>query len=74
MGSTMRSGSSFAASFVTAAFALLHALLPRRTSDEIWAALVSRAGTWRAVVPRNLDGDAAFECLSQRERISPNDN
>jgi subtilisin family serine protease len=64
-GSTRQSGSSFAASFVTAAVALLHASVPQRTSDEIWAALLGRAGAWRSVVPRRLDADAAFVSLSQ---------
>ena len=63
-GFTVRSGSSFAPSFVTAAVALLHASAPGRTGDEVWNALLGPPGGARSVVPRSLDAEAAFRSLS----------
>ncbi|MET0396791.1 MAG: S8 family serine peptidase [Longimicrobiaceae bacterium] len=63
-GSRLRSGSSFAASFVTASIALLHAVLPRHPTDEIWAALLSPARVGSSIVPKRVDADRVFHLLS----------
>jgi subtilisin family serine protease len=57
-GMSLRSGSSFAAAFVTAVFALLRSAFPRRRSPEqIWRALL---GGGRSVVPAPVDAEAAL--------------
>lgn len=57
------SGSSLAASFVTAAFALLSARLQALLSWRIWDALLLRCATTRSVSPPHLDTRTALHHL-----------
>jgi subtilisin family serine protease len=62
----LRSGSSYAASFVTAAFALLRTLPTRLDPDLIWGQLLAahRPTAARSLVPPPLDGDLSRELLA----------
>jgi subtilisin family serine protease len=67
-GYTIRSGSSFAAAFVTGASALLAALAPRQSREELWGALLripsaSTQASW--LFPMYLDVEASFKHLKQ---------
>jgi subtilisin family serine protease len=62
---SLRSGSSFAAAFVTGAFALLSALVPGASSADIWRALRTKDAFARAGAngPFPLDAEASLQEL-----------
>jgi membrane-anchored mycosin MYCP len=64
----LRSGSSFAAAFVTGTFALLRALVPVASSATVWRALTTRHGARGAGDngPFPLDAEAALQELLAR--------
>jgi subtilisin family serine protease len=65
-GYELRSGSSYAASFVTAAFALLSTLRSGRDPAHVWNALLAAhrpAGPGHSLIPPPLDGDLSRELL-----------
>jgi subtilisin family serine protease len=71
------SGTSVAACFVTATFALLRTLFPRASAAAITWALVrptdlSAFGA-RSIVPPQLDGEASFQCLCRLSGVSVNE-
>jgi subtilisin family serine protease len=67
-GSATRSGSSFAAAFVTGAFALLRCHYPHLSTDAIWDALLSPRPRSRSIAPPALDADASFAMLAPHYR------
>jgi hypothetical protein len=63
------SGSSYAASFVTGAFALLSCAFPRVRRETVAQSLLSSRGMrWiRSIVPPPLNASAAFRSLLEQE-------
>jgi subtilisin family serine protease len=66
---SLRTGSSFSAAFVTGTFALLRSLYPSIPISEVLGAIL-RAGTGSptplGLVPRRLDGEASLQLLESR--------
>ena len=63
-----QAGSSYAASFVTATYALLRSQNPQKASTSIWEALLRPNVGLRhpnSIVPPRLDGDLALESLQR---------
>jgi subtilisin family serine protease len=65
VGYVTRSGTSFAAGFVTATFALLLGLFRRLGRDVVWSAILERNPARPSLThPKRLDADAALAYLS----------
>jgi hypothetical protein len=60
----LRSGSSLAASFVSASYALLHSLFPQKGPELIWFALLNPRQRKPSVISPLLDVQSAFTYLS----------
>lgn len=65
-GTITRSGSSFAAAFVTGAFALLRSCFPGLRPERLWDALLAPRPRARSIAPPPLNADASFSVLAQQ--------